>query len=258
MSAHPSGIRHESALDELYSSNLLYVPDCWKLCGDAHCCGFSRYKKRFKILTSQPFQSLPMLPGEYDYLQARGWTSQFGEHERRVTEYAIDERVIRAEELVSWRSGCCCTHETRTVVCRLYPLLPVLDFDGNVTGIDDRFGSFEELEHIDAMPSACKVDALPFSQTDIFLRMSRLIGSVPEWNFHLRAYQITRRHVFSRVRDSKAKSTKTAFELFELMYFMRRLFDHDALKAELRALADGFEARYGDRFSLPRATQSAN
>ncbi|MEZ5458848.1 MAG: hypothetical protein R3E65_05930 [Steroidobacteraceae bacterium] len=88
--------------------------------------------------------------------------------------------------------------------------------------------------------------------------MSRLIGSVPEWNFHLRAYQVTRRHVFSRVRDSKAKSAKSAFELFEMMYFMRRLFDHDALKADLRAIADQFEARYGERFSLPRATPSTH
>lgn len=249
--------RHEAALDQLYSSNLLYVPECWKLCGDAHCCGFSRYKARFKILTSQPFQSLPMLPGEYDYLQAKGWTSQFGEHERRVTEYAIDDRVIRAEEVVSWRSGCCCTHETRTVVCRLYPLLPVLDVDGNVTAIDDRFGSFEELEAIDALPSACQVKTLPFSQTDIFLAMSRLIGSIPEWNFHLRAYQIARRHAFARVRDSKARSTKSAFELFEMMFFMRRLFDHDSLKAELRALADQFESRHGDQFVLARLSSSS-
>ena len=249
--------RYRAALDELYASDLLYVPECWKLCGDAHCCGFSRHKARFKMLTTQPFQSLPMLPGEYEYLQSRGWTEQFGDHEHRVTVYAIDDRVIRAEEVVSRRSGCCCTHGTRTVVCRLYPLLPVLDVDGSVIGVDERFGSFEELESIDAMPSVCQVKALPFSQTDLFLSMSRLIGSIPEWNFQLRAYQMARQHVFSRVRDSKAKSTKNAFELFEMMYFMRRLFDHDGLRAELRSLADQFESHYGDRFVLSRTSNAA-
>lgn len=258
MSNTPPILTNEAAFDELYSSNLLFVPDCWKLCGDAHCCGFARYKSRFKILTTQPFQSLPMLPGEYAYLQKRGWTDQFGEHERRVTEYPIDERVIRAEEVVSWRSGCCCNQGTRTVVCRLYPLLPVLDLAGNVTGIDDRFGSFEELEAIDAAPPACQVKSLPFSQTDIFLSMSRVIGRVPEWNFHLRAYQIARRHVFSRVSESKAKSAKSAFELFEMMYFMRRLFDHESLKAELRTLADQFESHYGDRFALARTASASS
>lgn len=241
----------ETAFDELYSSDLLYVPDCWKLCGDAHCCGFSRHKARFKILTTQPFQSLPMLPGEYDYLQAKGKTAQFGEHERKVTEYQLDHRVIRVEEVVSRRKGCCCSHDSRTVVCRLYPLLPVLDLDGRLTAIDNRFGTFEELEAIDTMDSACRVNSLPFAQTDLFLTMSRLIGSIPEWNFHLRAYQITRRHVFDRVRANKARSEKSAFELFETMYFMRRLFDHESLRQELRALADQFEARYGAGFSLP-------
>ncbi|MEZ5458847.1 MAG: hypothetical protein R3E65_05925 [Steroidobacteraceae bacterium] len=101
ISASPSSQR-DSALDELYSSNLLYVPDCWKLCGDAHCCGFSRYKKRFKILTSQPFQSLPMLLGEYDHSCGAAGADQFGEHDG-VTEYAIDDRVVRAGEVVSWR-----------------------------------------------------------------------------------------------------------------------------------------------------------
>lgn len=241
-----------SALDQLYSSELTYVPDCWKLCGDAHCCGFSRYKARFKILATQPFQALPMLPGEYDYLQQRGWTDQFGEHEHRVTEYAIDDRVIRAEEVVSRRSGCCCNHPTRSVVCRLYPLLPVLDVDGNLTGVDARFGTFEELEAIDSLSPACQINALPFAQTNIFLGMSRVIGSVPSWSFHLRAYQIARQHVFARVSEGKARSTKTAFELFETMYFLRRLFDHDSLKAQLRALADAYEARYGSDFALER------
>lgn len=244
--------RYRSALDALYSSDLLYVPECWKLCGDAHCCGFARYKSRFKILTNKPFQSLPLLPGEYDYLQSKGWTAQFGEHEHRVTPYAIDDRVIVVEELVSRRSGCCCEHMTRTVVCRLYPLLPVLDIDGQVVGIDDRFGSFEELEAIDTMPMACQVRAIPFDQTDVFLSMSRLIGSIPEWNFALQAYQLTRRHVFDRVRDGKARSGKSAFELFETMYFMRRLFDHDELKKSLCALADRFEARYGPDLVLTR------
>lgn len=255
MTQRQPGTGYEEALDGLYASDLVYVPDCWKLCGDAHCCGFARHKARFKLLTAQPFQSLPMLPGEYDYLQSRGWTEQFGEHERRVTEYAIDHRVIRAEEVISRRSGCCCSHDARTVVCRLYPLLPVLDLDGHVVGIDDRFGSFEELESIDAMTPVCQIQSLPFSQTDVFFSMAHLIGSVPEWNFQLRAYRITRQHVFARVRERKATSTKSAFELFEAMYFMRQLFDHDSLRAELRALADQFEARYGDRFALaPSAT----
>lgn len=238
----------DDALEALYSADLQYVPDCWTLCGDAHCCGFSRYKKRFRLLATAPFQALPMLAGEYEFLRRKGWTQQFGEHEHRVTDYAVDDWVLRAEEVVSWRSGCCCDKQSRTVVCRLYPLLPVLSVGGELLGVDDRFGSFEELEALDGMQPACQVRALPFAQMPVFLQMARVIASVPQWNFQLQAYQLARRHVFGRVRDYMARSGRSAFDLFETMYFTRRLFAHEELKQQLRGLADEFRAHYGAPF----------
>ena len=238
------------ALEKLYSSNLLFVPDCWKLCGDAHCCGFARYKSKFKILTAKPFQALPLLPGEYDFLKQKGLTEQFGDHEHRVHDYAIDHRVIRVEEVVSRVTGCCCRHDSRTVVCRLYPLLPVLDVSGSLISVDEAFGSFEELEAVDGMSPACQVRTLPFNQMQVFLSMARIIGSVPDWAFSVSAYRIAKAHVFKRLRQKKAGTQKTAFELFETMYFMRQLFDHAELRKELALLADEFESKHGAQFSL--------
>jgi hypothetical protein len=122
--------------DVVYETDLVYVSDCWKLCGDAHCCSFSRYKSRFKMIARTPFQELPLLPGEYDYLRARGWDAQFGEHEHKVVEFSVGDLEIRAESIVSYKSGCACDHDTRPTICRLYPLLPVYDARGALVGVD--------------------------------------------------------------------------------------------------------------------------
>ena len=62
-----------SGVERIYSTDLTFVPNCWKLCGDAHCCSFSRYKAKFRMIAKTPFQELPLLPGEYEFLAAKGW-----------------------------------------------------------------------------------------------------------------------------------------------------------------------------------------
>src|SRR5207249_3467580 len=140
----------------------------------------------------------------------------------RVAEYPLDERrVIRVEELVSYRSGCVCDHATRTAACRLYPLLPVLDVDGRLTGIDTHFGIYEELEEIDELPRACQVEAIPFDQLRPFIEIANHIGGNPVWVYYLTAFQQARAHVAARVREKKGQSAQSAFALFEMMLFAK-------------------------------------
>ncbi len=73
-----------SEFEQIYATDLVYVPECWKLCGDAHCCNFARYKSRFKMIGCTPFQELPLLPGEYEFLASKNWLNQFGEHDHVV------------------------------------------------------------------------------------------------------------------------------------------------------------------------------
>ena len=64
-----SSLRFESVFETIYSTDLVYAPDCWKLCGDAHCCNFMRYKSKMSILGKNLFQELPLLPGEFEFLR---------------------------------------------------------------------------------------------------------------------------------------------------------------------------------------------
>jgi hypothetical protein len=76
--------------DAVHAIDLVYVQDCHRLCGDAHCCSFARHKARFRMLAQQPFQELPLLPGEYEHMAARGAWAQFGECERRSGAFVLE------------------------------------------------------------------------------------------------------------------------------------------------------------------------
>jgi hypothetical protein len=105
-----------NSFDTIYNTDLVYTKNCWEMCGDAHCCGFFRYKEKFKLMARRPVHELPLLPGEYAYLQHKGWWAQFGEVEHKVVEYPLDDRVIKMESIVSQRPNCACDHDTRLTV----------------------------------------------------------------------------------------------------------------------------------------------
>ncbi len=244
--------------DALYDTDLVYRSGCWTLCGDAHCCSFRRHKARFRLMARDAGQELPLLPGEFDYLAARGWTRQFEPFERERTVHDFGPARLVVDRVTSRREGgCACDHGTRTTVCRLYPLLPVLGPDGGLVATE-RLGLYEELEALDGAEPACRIDSVPFDQLRLLLRIAGLIGSEPVLAFHLEAYRIAKRHVAERLRasmtppaESAAAPARSAFQAFEAAYLRRRLFDRPALDTELADLWTRFRERHGDAFTEP-------
>ena len=242
----------------VHAIDLVYVQDCHRLCGDAHCCSFARHKARFRMLGQQAFQELPLLPGEHEHMAATGALAQFGDCERRRGAFALDaERAVPYESIVSRRPGCACEHATRPTICRLYPLFPVHDVAGRLLGVEPQFGVYEELEALDGAPRACAVGSLPFEQLRLFLALCDHLARSPLHLFCLHAYRAAKRHVAEGLRRRLATSPQSAFALFEWQLLKDRLVDRDALRAELTALADAFAAHYGERFVLPAPADAA-
>lgn len=246
----------ERLFERLYDIDLVYQPDCYKLCGDAHCCSFARHKQHFRILGKRAFQELPLLPGEYAFLAARDQLRQFGEFERKASAYPLgDGRALCVDSIVSYRTGgCVCEHATRPIVCRLYPLLPVIDEVGRVSGIEP-FGVYEELERISEQAPACQIQSLPLAQLELFLSVCRLLAEEPLISFHLAAYRLAKRHVAARLAQAR-KGQENVFAQFEWALLRKRLFDHDALRSELCGLAERYRAHWGERFELPTETNA--
>lgn len=238
-----------SGFERIYATDLVYVPDCWRLCGDAHCCSFARYKSRFKMIARTPFQELPLLPGEYDFLASMGWLKQFQEFEHKLIEFPIDGYTLKAESIVSRKSDCPCDHDTRPTICRLYPLLPVFDLAGQLVGTEP-VGIYEEIERIAGIDTACQVTALPFEEANKFFTIVGELSKNPTQLYYLEAYRITKHHVSARLQERYSTNDRNIFTLFETGLIRQNLIDKEYLRAELSQLARHFEEKYGDSFQL--------
>lgn len=231
--------------ETVYAADLVYVKDCWQLCGDAHCCSFKRYKSQYRVIAQQAFQELPLLPGEWRWLQRSGWAAQFEPCEYRLQQVLIDGRSVRYESVVSRRPGCACNHATRPTICRLYPLLPCYDLEGRLVGVE-KTGIYEEMEAIGGLPSACRIEHVPMGQLTPFLSVTSALSSSPLLRWHLEAYRLAKQHVAARLSQRVAQTGKDVFVSFESALLRGALFDTPALHAELAALMRRFDSRWPD------------
>ncbi len=246
-----TAVKAFSQFERIYETDLVYVPDCWQLCGDAHCCSFARYKKKFKILASTPFQELPLLPGEYEFLNSKGWLQQFGDYDHKIIEFPLKEYSLKIESIVSRKPNCACEHDIRPTICRLYPLLPIFDITGQLIGTES-IGIYEEMERIAGLETACQLTSLPFDQIDKFLAIIVELSKNPVHLYYLEAYRITKQQVSKRLAAKCSSSKRDVFTLFESGFLRQNLLDSEWLRTELSDLARRFKARYGDRFQLER------
>ncbi len=237
--------------DLIYNTDLTFIDQCWKLCGDAHCCSFSRYKSRFKLIGTPPVQQLPLLPGEYDWLGKSGRLASFKPHDHRTVVHEFGGRRLRVESMVGRVEGCLCAHGSRTTICRLYPILPRMDEHGQLRGADLEFGSFEVLEALEGLDRACQVDRLPLTQLNHLLALTAAIAADPLALYYVMAYSLTKDHVRQRLPTlAEARPGADYFSVYEMSLIRKQLIDWTALDAALADLAARFERRYGSAFSL--------
>jgi hypothetical protein len=233
--------------DQIYETDLVFVSDCWKLCGDAHCCNFSRYKSNFKLLARTHFQELPLLPGEFEYMKDHGRLDQFGDYELKTVEFDIGDYVFRAESIISRKQGCACDHNIRPTICRLYPLLPCYEPNGRLIGTE-RVGIYEEIEQLAGMSPACQLSAIPFDQLQSFLSIANVIAASPLQLFYIMAYRLTKNHVARQLGRRFEDSERDIFSVFEAGLFRNKLVRPARLRRQLQTLFRTFQAEYGEDF----------
>ena len=234
--------------DRIFATDLRYVPDCYTLCGDAHCCNYARYKQRFMLLGGGDHE-LPLMPGEFDYMRTRGYLGQFGDYKLKEVAFAIDQGMLRYQAIVSKRAGCVCDQQTRATLCRLYPLFPQYDVSGALVGVES-VGIYEELERLDGLDQACRIGSIPIAEMDAFIGLATHIGSDPVAVFHMEAFRHAKAAAAASVKHAMEASGKSAFRTFELLVLRARLFDTEAIRQELSALAARFAEYHGSRFQL--------
>jgi len=127
--------------------------------------------------------------------------------------------------------------------------MPIFDINGRVIGIDS-IGIYEELEKIDNLEPACKLNSVPFDELQKFFTIANVIGSSPIALYYITAYQITIKHVAANLKAAQKTLKGSAFTRFEAGFIRNQLIDNDRLKPELISLADVFEEYYGTQLCL--------
>ena len=81
------------------------------------------------MIARTPFQELPLLPGEYEFLDSKGWLLQFGDYDHKVTKFEIDDYSL----CVFFLSSLC--YQMSVLLCTLRTI-------GGINGVIILFSEF--------------------------------------------------------------------------------------------------------------------
>jgi hypothetical protein len=226
---------------------MVYGAQCWKLCGDGHCCHFSRYRPP----GDDAVQEFPLFDGEFEYMQRHDLLSQYQQFEPQLWHIELDIGDYEFTTLRIQANGACpCDHQRRTTVCRLYPLLPQFELGKGLCGIDSRFTIYEEAEVLGKLPRACQISQLSFADMEKFLRMAAAIYAAPRCLFSVMAYAIHKQHVVARLASDMVFSRRRVHHSLYALEQQGTLLDKDTLREELNALGKTFSEYFGADFTL--------
>jgi hypothetical protein len=246
--------RFSHVYDEIYATDLVFRPGCWTLCGDGHCCHFSRYKSEL----DSGFHEIPLLPGEWQYLNDKGHIGQYADYRRLTLEVQLATGILAYESLRIPTSLCPCSHDIRPTICRLYPLLPLYSPTAGLIGIDTRVTLFDVIEEVLDLPRGCRIDDIPLSEMRKFMELTRALGSEPVLVFHLMAYKLVKdvfRRGLQQMVAADGRPAESRDELAERISAYQRdlvvkVVNWTAVKAELNDLGNQFRSIHGPSFKL--------
>ncbi len=190
-------------------------------------------------------QELPLCPGELDDLERVGRRAQFGDHRIRSTEVCAGARTFRFPTIVSRKTGCACEHATRPAICRRYPILPIVDVDGAICGLD-RIGLYDVLEMVSGQDRICRMDSASPGELAKLRRLTDATTRSSAGTFALIAVKIVQDHVCARLCDMVARApTSSVYSLFELALLRGTLFDQADLSRNLEIAVALIETERG-------------
>jgi hypothetical protein len=254
MAAQLPESRFAHVFDAIYAIDLVFKQGCWALCSDAHCCHFSRYKSA----GDSAFHEIPLLPGEWEYLNRTGHIRQYEDYRQLRLEVPLATGILAYESLRIPATQCPCTHDIRPAICRLYPLLPVYSATAGLIGVDTKVTLFDVIEEILDLPRACRIGEIPLSELQKFMELTRALGSEPVLVFHLMAYKLVKdvlRKCLAQMVAAAGRPTGSPAQIAARITALQRdlvvkVVSWGAVKAELNELGNQFRSIHGASFTL--------
>lgn len=241
--------RLHSKFEQLYKIELTYVPECWKLCGDGHCCHLTRYRNNPKQM-----QPLPLMPGELQFMQKTGYINQYSNPKVRSQRFEFEFGPLYFDQLeVDLKNGGCpCTHDIRPTICRMYPFLPTFDPKAGVTGFDPNFTVYEEAEEHLHAPRVCQVTEIPTDKKPQLDQFLKILTSEPLFMFYLSVYRRIKMAFASEIDAlSGVKDVKTGVEAASKnLIFKLKTGKAPEVIRDINSLADRYKSAFGDQLQF--------
>lgn len=124
---------HKVDWSEIYNTEFVNAPECWKTCGGYCCKNF--YGEHFKILDKSGV-SLPLLEKEYLHYQSIGGISNITTPAKKRTFHLPNGKSFSIYLLSCNCGGLCNPHGHRPLICRIYPYFPIVDQFGTILGFE--------------------------------------------------------------------------------------------------------------------------
>lgn len=129
---------------EVYKTEYVDAPECWKTCGGYCCKNF--YGEHFNILDKTGV-SLPLLEKEYEHYKKIGGIRNITTPAKKRTFYLKNGKSFSIYLLSCHCGGLCEPHGHRPLICRIYPYFPVVDSSGTI--LDFEYAALMDLFYRD-------------------------------------------------------------------------------------------------------------
>jgi hypothetical protein len=129
--AVPEDIVEQPDWAAIFAGEFVYEPNCWKTC-NSYCCSGTH---EFGAVPRQQGATIFFMEAEYHWLKAHRTVPKdnAGREAARVMSFDFGgPRPLRLLKVQCHHLGLCAPHFPKPLFCRLYPLLPIIDLDGNL------------------------------------------------------------------------------------------------------------------------------
>ena len=230
---------------------------CWTFCNGGFCCSNHHPQFQFQLIPTRG-TTIIYLDAEYEWLARHGAVPGPGRGDAVPNVLSFDfggPRPLAIVQMPCRLLGKCQGAIDKPLLCRLYPMLPVLDVDGHLEAVYPA-SIFDLTMEVRGLVSPCtvldkrEIYRARWQASDTWLDCLRH----PYLIFHLQAAKHFAEVYSERLRSSQVLhglSDQLFWKKWEMQYLAGELVDSELLARKIRATYQDLVDRYGEFFEPP-------
>jgi len=237
--------------EAIHAQDFIYEDQCWTSCNGGFCCSNNHPDFAFQLIPTNG-TTIIYLEDEYEWLSRHGTVPgphNMGSVPNSLTFEFGAPRPLSLLQLPCHLLGLCKGVIDKPLLCKLYPMLPILAADGTLEDVSPA-SIFDLTMAIKGIQTPCTIVA----KRAVYLARWRSAVSPlkalrhPYLILYLRAAKHFADIYTEKLRGSaklQDLSGKDFWKIWELQYLSGQLIDTDELARRVRTTYDELVARYG-------------